>query len=158
MPDQHRDGIVITAKAEPALGHVIGANHIQFFPLQLAFRVSEHLLSLRCKADTERPIRPRRNLGQDVRILDQLQFQLVAGLFDFLRRDAGQPVIRHGRAADENGAAGNFVHYRRMHFGGAVDIEPAHTGRGRHTDRAGHQNHLGAGSGGGFGQGITHLA
>src|SRR3546814_15836653 len=93
---------LVAAKGSRARRHVVGENPVAALAIELEARMLDHLFGLRGKADDEaRALAPGlRQLGQDVRVLRQLERGGQAVVFlQLVLGDGGYAPVGDGRGA-----------------------------------------------------------
>ena len=127
--------------------------------LALPLRVFGEIAALGREADAEWRVRQRRDLGQDVRVLDEGDRRCsTVILLDLVLGSCLRPIVGDGGDADEDILRPSALHDFTMHVECTGDIDACHAARGWLADRPTDQGHLGARLARSAGDGKAHLA
>ena len=129
--------------------------------LQLLFGVFYHILGLHGEAAQEltgHPVFPQP--GQDVAGAGQGEGEvgIIAALLDLVLCHGGRAVVGHGGSLDDDILFRRPAGHRVKHILGGYDVHHFHIGGLFQIHRPGYQGDFRTPGGGGFGDGVAHLA
>jgi hypothetical protein len=100
----------------------------------------------------------RRNRGEDVRRLREMQIERITGLFDLLGRATARRVVGDRRGTDVDVGRSDHRVHRRVNLRGRLDVDALHTQGCRQVDGARHEGHLRTGGPRRLGDRKAHLS